>query len=276
VEVEPSVDDGGPDRPVPAILMYHSIAPYEDDPYEITIRPEVFARHMRWLRRTGWRCTSVRELLEAQRTGTARRLVGLTFDDGYADFIDYALPVLQRHGFSATMFVPAGRLGGNNDWDPNGPRKPVLTVDQLLSLAEAGIEIGSHGVQHLSLPNSSVLDVASEIGYSRKILRDLIGDEVPGFCYPYGHIDQQSIDLVQEAGYSYACAVWPAELAGPFALPREYVRDTASARWLCRRVTRRWLKQEYSGPGAAALRGLSRAGRAQRAACSPAEATPTG
>lgn len=256
--------------------MYHSITPYEQDPNEITVHPELFARHMRWLRRTGWKCTSVAHLLDAQRRGRANRLVGLTFDDGYADFIDYALPVLRRNRFSATMFVPAGRLGGDNDWDPGGPRKPVMTIEQLRHIAGSGIEIGSHGIQHLSLPNSSVLDLASEIGDSRKILRDILGEEVPGFCYPYGHIDQQSIDLVQEAGYAYACAVWPAELAGRYALPREYIRDTDSPRSLCSRATRRWLKLNYRGPGSAAMRSCTRRSRAEQAIRLSAEATPSG
>jgi len=95
-------------RPVPAILMYHSISPYEDDPYDITVRPERFDQQMRWLRRAGRRGTSVGQLLDAHRRGAANGLVGLSFDDGYADFTEYALPVLQRYGFGATMFVPAG------------------------------------------------------------------------------------------------------------------------------------------------------------------------
>ena len=87
-----------PGRPVPAILMYHSVAPYEDDPYDITVRPERFDQQMRWLRRAGRTGTSVGQLLGAHRCGAAHGLVGLSFDDGYADFTDHALPVLQRYG----------------------------------------------------------------------------------------------------------------------------------------------------------------------------------
>jgi peptidoglycan/xylan/chitin deacetylase (PgdA/CDA1 family) len=247
-------------RAVPAILMYHSVCPYEDDPYDITVRPERFDQQMRWLRRAGRRGTSVRQLLDAHRRGAAHGLVGLSFDDGYADFIEYALPVLQRLGFGATMFMPAGLLGADNAWDPDGPRKPLLSAAQLGQVAAAGIEVGSHGFRHLSLPASSDADLAREIGESRDILRKVTGQAVDGFCYPYGHLDERVIDGVARAGYAYGCAVWDTEFAGRYALPREYIRDTDSPGSLWARGARRWLKQEYRGPGSRALRGATRAG----------------
>ncbi len=150
MESEKDAGAGRPGRAVPAILMYHSVSPYEDDPYDITVRPERFEQQMRWLRRAGRRGTSVRQLLDAHRRGAANGLVGLSFDDGYADFTEYALPVLQGFGFGATMFMPAGLLGGDNAWDPEGPRKPLLSAGQLHQVAAAGIEVGSHGFRHLS------------------------------------------------------------------------------------------------------------------------------
>ncbi len=71
----------------------------------------------------------VGDLLAARARGAGRDLVGLTFDDGYADFVAHALPLLRRHGCGATVFVLPGRLGGDNAWDPLGPRKPLLTAD---------------------------------------------------------------------------------------------------------------------------------------------------
>ena len=254
MESEKAAGAGQPGRAMPAILMYHSIAPYADDPYDITVRPQRFDQQMRWLHRAGRRGTSVGQLLQAHRRGAARGLVGLSFDDGYADFIDYALPVLQRYGFGATMYVPAGLLGGDNAWDPEGPRKPLLTGGQVREVAAAGIEIGSHGFRHRSLPASSDAELAQEVAVSRDILREVSGQPVDGFCYPYGHLDRRVLDGVERAGYSYACAVWSTEFAGPYALAREYIRDTDSPRRLWARGARHWLKQEYRGPGWRALR----------------------
>ena len=164
-----------PAGPCPPFSCITPSRPYEDDPYDITVRPERFDQQMRWLRRAGRRGTSVRQLLDAHRRGAAHGLVGLSFDDGYADFTEYALPVLQRFGFGATMFMPAGLLGADNAWDPEGPRKPLLSAGQLRQVAAAGIEVGSHGFRHLSLPASSDADLAREIGESRDILREVTG-----------------------------------------------------------------------------------------------------
>src|SRR6202048_4579109 len=101
---------------MPLVLMYHSVSPYDEDPHEVTITPERFERHMRWLRGRGLRGVSVAELLSERADGRGRGLVGLTFDDGYQDFVTYAMPVLERYGFTATAFVLAGRLGGHNAW----------------------------------------------------------------------------------------------------------------------------------------------------------------
>ncbi|MFD0530292.1 lipid II flippase MurJ [Kitasatospora arboriphila] len=156
-----------PARSAPWILMYHSITHEEHDPYLLTVSPERFAAQMAWLARSGRRGVSVRELLRARAAGAAARLVGLTFDDGYADFARYAVPVLRRHGFTASAYVVPDLLGGHNGWDPDGPRKPLLTVDQVVELAAAGWEIGSHGLSHRRLPGLSADELADQARGSR-------------------------------------------------------------------------------------------------------------
>src|SRR6185437_11718028 len=98
---------------LPLVLMYHSVEPYETDPYRVTVHPRRFDQQLRWLGRRGWRAVSMAELLTAREPGT----VGLTFDDGYADFLTNVLPALARYGFTATVFVVAGSLGAYNAWD---------------------------------------------------------------------------------------------------------------------------------------------------------------
>ncbi|HEY3481575.1 MAG TPA: polysaccharide deacetylase family protein, partial [Streptomyces sp.] len=185
-----------------------------------------------WLRRRGLTGVGVGELLRARAAGASARLVGLTFDDGYADFLDLAVPLLRWYGHTATVFVLPGRLGGSNDWDQEGPRKPLLTADGIREAAAAGMEIGSHGLLHQDLtaeatPEDAVL--AAEVADSRHLLRDITGTAPDGFCYPYGALDPRALRAVRRAGYGYACAVDPGPLAGTFALPRAYVgeRDTA-------------------------------------------------
>lgn len=229
-------------RRPPVVLMYHSIAPYSDDPYRVTIRPRRFEQQMRWLDRHGLRGVSMEQLFAARQRGADAGLVGLTFDDGYHDFLRYALPVLMRRGFGATAFVIAGRIGGENGWDIQGPRKALLTASQVREVAAAGIEIGSHGLRHIDLQRTTDLALVREQHLSRQILQDITGTGVRGFCYPYGFLNRRVVDGAREAGYDYGCAIWASELTSAYAVPRVYVGDADSparlrAKWLRHQLT---------------------------------------
>ncbi|MFH8799463.1 polysaccharide deacetylase family protein [Streptomyces sp. NPDC017936] len=226
--------------PVPWVAMYHSVGDCSDDPYRITVTPERLERQLAWFARRGLRGVSVGELLAARARGEGRDLVGLTFDDGYADFLTGALPVLRRHGCTATLFVLPGRLGGENAWDPLGPRKPLLTADGIRRAAAAGVEIGSHGMTHVDLTRADDLALKRETVDSRAALTELLGTGAHGFCYPYGTIDRRAVDAVRDAGYAYACAIDPGPLNGPHALPRVHVgqNDTSARLFLKYRLHR--------------------------------------
>ncbi|WP_329410055.1 polysaccharide deacetylase family protein [Streptomyces sp. NBC_00704] len=221
--------DHRPPTAVPWVAMYHSVGDCSEDPYRITVTPERLEKQLRWLRRRGLRGVSVGELLAARGRGEGRGLVGLTFDDGYADFLTDALPVLRRNGCTATLFVLPGRFGGDNAWDPLGPRKPLLTADGVRRAADEGVEIGSHGLTHVDLTAADDLALKTETVESRAVLAELLGAAPDGFCYPYGTIDRRAVDAVREAGYAYACAIDPGPLNGPHALPRLHVGQNDDA-----------------------------------------------
>lgn len=210
---------------MPMVWMYHSIAPYDEDPYEVTMTPQRFEKQMSWLRSRGLRGVSMGELLHATAEGRAHRLVGLTFDDGYQDFVTTAMPVLAGFGYSATVFVLAGRLGGQNEWSRPGPNKALLTADEVRQVDGAGMEIGSHGLHHVSLVEADDEQLISETAHSREILQDVLGRPVAGFCYPYGYLDSRVVDAAQTAGYDYACAVTAGPQIGRHAIPRTLVHD---------------------------------------------------
>ena len=236
---------------MPVVLMYHSVTRYASDPYLVTVSPERFGQQLRWLRRRGLRGVSVAELLAARRHGAGRDLVGLTFDDGYADFAEHVMPALAGHGFTATVFVIAGRLGGDNAWDAAGPRKPLMTARQVRQAADAGMEIGSHGLCHVSLPGVSGPALTAETENSRAVLQGVSGQPVTGFCYPYGHVDGRVVRGVRVAGDEYGCAIWHSAHTGHHALPRTYVGDTDSGWRLWAKVARHrvtWASRSTAEP----------------------------
>ena len=211
----------------PVVLMYHSVDT-SDDPYRITVSPDRFEKQMAWLKSRGLRGTSMRELLDAADRGCAGRLVGITFNDGYADVVRHAFPVLARHGFSATVFLVAGKLGGSNDWDELGPTKPSMTAGQVRTASQMGIEIGSHTSSHVRLSDADADVVRMEVIQSREALEAVVTAPVRGLCYPYGDVPD-ALEIVRDAGYDYAVATRPSARRHRYALPRIYVGERDGA-----------------------------------------------
>ena len=216
---------------LPMILMYHSVADVAVDPSLLCVTPSRFAEQMAVLQRLGLRGVSIASLVDAMRVGRERGLVGITFDDGYLDALEVALPELKRHGFTATVFVIAGRLGGTNEWVKGGPSLRLLSGNQVCELADAGMEIGSHSIMHVRLAGLAAGQLKAEVSGSRTSLGELLGAPVRGFAYPYGSMDAAARRAVEDGGYDYACAVeTPLAEFGIMALPRVYVgqRDGAA------------------------------------------------
>lgn len=202
------------------ILMYHGVGRVDEDPFVLFVSPERFTEQMQTLRRLGLRGVSLAELGDAAAEGAADGLVGLTFDDGYRDVLTFAAPVLERCGFTATLFVVAGLLDGENVWDPP-PRRQLVDEAEVHELVRRGWEIGSHSLTHPHLTELAPGRLTDEVSTSRTSLTDLVGLDTRCFCYPYGAVDTEVVAAVSEAGYTYACAVTrDAGLPTVLAMPR--------------------------------------------------------
>jgi peptidoglycan/xylan/chitin deacetylase (PgdA/CDA1 family) len=209
--------------------MYHAVTRARDDFNNIYVSPERFEAQMLYLERRNLKGVSIRELRREAVKGSARGLVGLTFDDGYENFLHTAVPVLEKFGFSATVFVLAGMFGGENSWDRR-PRLKLLDVEGVRKVSERGMEVGSHGLSHIKLSGLNPEQLEHEVRSSRQVLSEVLGEAVEGFCYPYGNLDGRSVDAVRRTGYSYACAYKERISWDSYDLPRVYVgeRDNVS------------------------------------------------
>lgn len=193
------------------------------------VRERDFLWQLDSLSRRGYRGVALRDLLGAP-PGTGRRAV-LTFDDGYRGVAERAMPHLASRGFSATVFVVAGRIGGVNDWDGETPGEPLLSADEIRALHAAGIEIGSHGATHRALTRLDDEGLVREIAGSREALERLVGAPVASFCYPYGDFDDRVVEAVRKAGYRAATVIRggiSSDLSDPLRIPRVSVRGTAT------------------------------------------------
>jgi peptidoglycan/xylan/chitin deacetylase (PgdA/CDA1 family) len=207
----------------PQVLMYHAVSEFTHDPNMLYASPERFEAQMRYLKRRHLRGVSIRELHRAMSAGNAKKLVGLTFDDGYDNFLHSAVPVLEKFGFSATVFVVVGMLGEENDWrhafNPR-PRMKLLRAADLREVTSRGMEVGSHSMTHIDLSGLNPRRLDEEVAGSRRMLGEILGEGVEGFCYPYGSLDRTSVQATRRAGYAYACG-WKTRVEqSAYDLPR--------------------------------------------------------
>jgi peptidoglycan/xylan/chitin deacetylase (PgdA/CDA1 family) len=147
--------------------------------------------------------------------------VVLTFDDGYADFYEAALPLLARYGFTGTVFVTTGWIAGEPQ--RRGHRAGMLSWRQIEEVATAGVEIGAHSVSHPELDQLAGDRLTRELAGPKHALEDKLGAAVTGLAYPFGYSNRLVRESAQAVGYEYSCAVGN-RLAHPsadlFALPR--------------------------------------------------------
>ena len=134
----------------------------------------------------------------------------ITFDDGYEGVYTYAYPILEKYAFTAIIFVTTGYIGRYNNWDTSpGPRFKHLDWDHIRGMARGGIWFGSHGVNHTFLTKQSDSAARYEIGASKNMLEDKLGQPVHFFSYPYGDYDDRITNFVREAGYKAAFSLRP-------------------------------------------------------------------
>jgi peptidoglycan/xylan/chitin deacetylase (PgdA/CDA1 family) len=179
----------------------------------------------------------MRELRQAASVGNVKGLVGLTFDDGYENFLHNAVPILERFGFSATVFVVGGMLGEENNWEfrhEPRPQMKLMGVEGIREVAARRVEVGSHSMTHSKLSGLEPEPLEEEVSGSRQVLSEVLGEEVHGFCYPYGALDAASVQAVRRANYSYACAVISRVEHNAYDLPRINVREDKLLRFAAR------------------------------------------
>lgn len=186
------------------ILAYHSISSQRTDLY--AIHPHQFERHMQILKTNEMVVVSLPELVDRmQRRLSLRKLVVITFDDGYEDFMEYALPVLQEYDLPATVFVPVAMLGKKSSWSRLAPNAQIMSASQVEQLLEQGYSIGSHSLTHSQLPQLSESSLAEEMLRSRDWLQSNLGLTWIAFAYPFGAFGTRESQMAQMAGYR--CAV---------------------------------------------------------------------
>jgi peptidoglycan/xylan/chitin deacetylase (PgdA/CDA1 family) len=184
-----------PRRVVP-ILMYHGITEGEDS--SMYVSPDNFERQMAFLKKQGYSVISLDELVSAIKLGEKpeAKTVVITFDDGYTDNYLNAFPVLDKHGFPATIFIVTGYMGSPG----------YLTWDQVRIMMAHGIDFGSHTMNNSYLPSEKeTASLWKEISGSKRDIETATGKSPAYFAYPIGGFNEKVKSAVKMAGYKGAC-----------------------------------------------------------------------
>ncbi|MBI3950394.1 MAG: polysaccharide deacetylase family protein [Acidobacteria bacterium] len=189
-----------------AILTYHSI---DDSGSALSTSPRLFAEQMQILYELGLRVIGLDEVSQAlAASGPAESLVVITFDDGFQSISEHAHPVLQRYGFTATVFLVTDYCGKTNSW-PSQPwhieRRPLLQWSEIKQMSAAGISFGSHTRTHPDLRMVSRRDAEEELLVSKRTIEDALGQPVYTLAYPYGGYDDVIRRLAAEQ-FTIACS----------------------------------------------------------------------
>ncbi|MCB1986463.1 MAG: polysaccharide deacetylase family protein [Burkholderiales bacterium] len=196
------------------ILMYHMIdTPVTPAEVRFCRTRENFRKDMQLIREAGYHVISLKTLLTAIKNNThiPDNAIVITFDDGLACNYENALPILQEFGYSASFFVVTSKISGFNDfsWDYGFSCRRMLSTSEIIAMAQAGMDIGSHTVNHVILGKAKTQIAIHEIRDSKAMLEDALGHEIPHFAYPFGSWNPTVRDVVMTAGYTGACSTMP-------------------------------------------------------------------
>lgn len=201
------------DRCAPRILMYHMISePRPGAGFNgLRVAPHMFERQLRWLSAAGWRSFTVSELMEAGDR-LPEKAFAITFDDGYADNLLAALPLLRKYHCKATLYLVVERF--ERDWSlarkahhDSGElmREPKLSDAEVQALLDSGcVELGSHSLTHANFLELDRAQAQRELSESRRALRARFGCEVMSFAWPFGLYRPEQVALAEQAGYTSA------------------------------------------------------------------------
>lgn len=177
------------------ILAYHKVGDVKE---LYSVAPGEFEKQMAYLAEHGYTAISLAELTAHMTTGRPlpAKPVVITFDDGYADNYRAALPIMERYGMKATIFIITDFVG----------EEPYLTWDEIRAMSAGGMEIGSHTLAHRALPKLPPAEQLRDVTASKEGLEWRLDKPVVFLAYPFGRFDADTVAALRRAGYKGACS----------------------------------------------------------------------
>jgi len=196
------------------ILMYHRVFLEKPEKYDhwhyVTVAE--FKKQIKLIDKMGFTpitFTDYQLYLEDKLTLPAKPII-LTFDDGYLDTFENAIPVLSEMGMKAVIFVMGNRSLGRAFWDEKGEGDvcPLMSDEQIRIANDMEFEIGSHSLNHDKLSTLPEHEAVYSINKSKKEIEEILDEPIKTFAYPYGIHNKKIEEIVANSGFSFACGVY--------------------------------------------------------------------
>ena len=189
------------------ILYYHFIkAPGIHSQIKgLYTTPSHFEWQLKTLINKGFTFITFEDIVNKKYDVNKRNLI-LTFDDGCESLYSNAFPILKKHGIKAVIYVVAKSIGARNIvWEQNENKEPlnILTKEQIIEMANYGIEIGSHLCDHVHLPQLTLDAMKYELEESKRLLEKELGRKIYSVAYPFGSYNDNVLQIATEAGYQF-------------------------------------------------------------------------
>jgi len=215
------------------ILMYHSIA--EEPGNDAVISKARFLEQMKYLHEHDYHPVTLDDLdaYLTKKQDLPLRPVVITFDDGYRDTYEVAMPVLKQYGFRSVLFFPMGKDGGRLSWD------------ELREMKASGMDVASHSYNHRSMGDLSRTEQAEEIKSSKRVLDQQLNQNTRWFCYPNGSYGPETLELLKANGFTVAVTIepgWAKPGDSPLTLRRIWMGNNVDLKHFEERLT----KEKYS------------------------------
>lgn len=201
------------------ILLYHRVSDELRD--SLTVGIEKFDAQMRWLSQHH-PVVGIADIIHGRvPRNTGRPVIAVTFDDGYLDNYENAVPILLRHQVPAAFFVSTGMIGRTqgfpHDLKRLGKALPTMSWKNLQHMCDLGFAIGSHTVTHLDCGSADLETVRRELIESRDALKQNLGLDEVIFAYPFGgrsNMNAAALQLVKELGYAGCLSAYGGHIGG--------------------------------------------------------------
>ncbi len=196
------------------VLMYHRVVQELPEKYNhwhhVTVTE--FRKQLMLIDKLGYTPITFTDykLYKEDKLTLPSKPIILTFDDGYMDTFENAIPIMKEMGMKGVVFVIGNRKLKRAIWDEKDEEDicPLMTNKQIRITRKMGFEIGSHAMRHVILSELTDLEANYTIRKSKELIESVLQEPIHSFAYPYGKFDKRIAQIVSDSGYLFACGVY--------------------------------------------------------------------